>query len=60
MKLDIPDEYIPLVINALEHYHAYTHAVNRDDKRYLEIAELLKRKEPGKAEPERVGKKKRA
>jgi hypothetical protein len=24
MKLDIPDEYLPLIINALEHYHAYT------------------------------------
>jgi hypothetical protein len=26
MKLDIPDEYLPLIVNALEHYHAYTRA----------------------------------
>src|SRR5215469_7951906 len=23
MKLDIPDEYVPLVVTALDHYHAY-------------------------------------
>jgi len=29
MKLDLPDEYVPLVVTALEHYHAYTRAIQR-------------------------------
>ena len=33
MKLDIPDEYVPLVVTALEHYHAYTRAIQREDAR---------------------------
>jgi len=26
MKLDIPDDYVPLLITALEQYYAYTRA----------------------------------
>ena len=31
MKLDIPDEYLPLIVTALENYAAYTRAVQRED-----------------------------
>jgi hypothetical protein len=36
MKLDIPDEYLPLIITALEHYDAYTRAAQRQDTGVLE------------------------
>jgi hypothetical protein len=29
MKLDVPDDYVPLLITALEHHYAYTEAVQR-------------------------------
>jgi len=50
MPIDIPDEDIPLVIRALEHYHAYTVAKNAEDKRYRDLADRLKRK-PTEREP---------
>ena len=31
MKLDIPDEYLPLIVTALEHYNAHTRAVQGED-----------------------------
>src|ERR1700676_1627692 len=34
MKLEIPDDYVPLLITALEQYYAYTRAVKREDTRY--------------------------
>ena len=46
MKLEMPDEHIPLLIRALEHYYAYTRAVQRDDSRYQQIADSFKRKPP--------------
>ena len=46
MKLDMPDEYLPLVVTALEHYYAYTKAVQRDDSSYQEAADWFKRKLP--------------
>lgn len=49
-----------LVVKALEHYSAYLHATQREDRRYQELAERLQRKGPGKEEPERAVKKKRA
>jgi hypothetical protein len=30
MKLDVPDDYFPLLITALEHHYAYTKAVRRE------------------------------
>jgi hypothetical protein len=39
MKLDVPDDYIPLLITALEHYYAYTKAVQREDPRYQQAAD---------------------
>ena len=44
MKLDLPDEYVPLVVTALEHYHAYTRAIQREDARYQEAADWFKRR----------------
>ena len=34
MKLDVPNEYTPLLLTALEHHYACTRAVQRDDARY--------------------------
>jgi hypothetical protein len=33
MTFNFPDEYLPLLIRALEHYHAYTVATQREDQR---------------------------
>ena len=41
MKLDVPDDYIPLLITALEQYYAYTRAVKREDTRYQQAADWL-------------------
>jgi hypothetical protein len=59
--VNIPDENVPYVLAAVEHYAAYMKATARDERVYLEIAESLKKKRQGKAEPEpRAAKKKRA
>jgi len=61
MKLDIPDEYVPLVVTALEHYQAYTRAIQREDARYLEAADLFKRRRsPASEERQPTAKRKRA
>jgi hypothetical protein len=39
MKMNIPDEYMPLIVKGLEHYYAYTRAVCRDDSRYQKAAD---------------------
>ena len=46
VKLDIPDDDIPLLVRALEQYAAYLEASKRPDDRYLALAEQLKRKQP--------------
>ena len=38
MKLDVPDDCVPLLITALEHHYAYTRAVQREDTRYQQAA----------------------
>ena len=43
MKLDVPDDYFPLLITALEHYYAYTRAVKREDTGYQQAADWLHR-----------------
>ena len=50
MKIDIPDEYVPLIVTALEHYHAYTRAAQRENSRYQEAADFFKRKQPSREE----------
>jgi len=60
MTVNIPDDFLPLVVRALEHYHAYTHATQREDARYLQAAELFKRKPAGSEEgTDRTAKRKR-
>ena len=58
MTLNVPDEYVPLIITALEHQHAYTRASQREDARYLEAADWFKRERSAASEePERKSKK---
>ena len=54
VKLDFPDDYLPLVIRALEHYAAYARATQRDATPYQQAVNLFKRKGPGSesAQPE--------
>ena len=59
MSLTVPDEYVPLIITALEHYYAYTRAVQRDDARYREVADWFKRKPPGKSGEPQAGAKRK-
>lgn len=42
MKLDIPEEYLPRIIESLEHRYAYSRAVQREDRKYQEIAVWFK------------------
>ena len=61
MKLDVPNDYVPLLITALEHHYAYTRAVQRDDARYQQTADWFKRKRiPISEEPVRTVKRKKA
>jgi hypothetical protein len=60
MKLDVPDDHVPLLITALEHHYAYTRAVKRDDTRYQQAAEwLLRQRAPVAKKPERPAKRTR-
>ena len=60
MRLDVPDDYVPLLITAWEHHYAYTKAVQREDARYQQAADWFKRKRtPIAAEPVRTVKRKR-
>jgi hypothetical protein len=43
MKLDIPNDYVPLLITALEQYYTYTRAVQREDNRYQQAADWFRR-----------------
>jgi hypothetical protein len=52
MKLNIPDEYVPLIVKGLEHYYAYTRAVNRDDSRYRQAADWVKHSAAEEPSPE--------
>src|SRR5258708_509519 len=55
MKHDVPDDYVPLLITALEHHYAYTQAVQRDDARYQQAADWFKRQPtPISAKPVRT------
>lgn len=37
--MNIPSDYVPLIVKGLEHYYAYTPAVQRDDSRFQKAAE---------------------
>jgi hypothetical protein len=61
MKIDIPDEDVPPIVRALEHCHAYTCSVQREDFRYQTAADWFKRKQAGREEGETTAtKRKRA
>jgi hypothetical protein len=56
MKIDVPDDYVPLLVTALEHHYAYTRAVQRDDFRYQQAADWFKRQPaPATDKPVRRG-----
>jgi hypothetical protein len=59
MRLDVPDDYVPLLIAALEHRYAYTRAVRREDDRYQQAADWFKRQRTSISDkPVRTGKRK--
>ena len=60
MYVELSAEELQMVLQALEHYYAYTKAVKRDDDKYRDLALRLKKQGPAREEPERAGKKKRA
>jgi hypothetical protein len=63
VKLDLPDEYVPVTTRALEQYAAYMKSTNRDDSlplRALEVFRDAERKGPTKEEGGNVLRKKRA
>jgi len=59
-KIDLSEDDAPLIIRALEHYHAYLAATQRQDDRYMQLAERLKRKEPASEQAATASKKKQA
>ncbi len=46
MKIEIPDEYLSLLPVALDHYYAFTRAVQRDNSAYKEAADFFRAKLP--------------
>jgi hypothetical protein len=57
---EFSEDELELVAKALEHYHAYLAATQRQDARYKALADRLKRKGPEKERSEGGVKKKRA
>jgi hypothetical protein len=54
MTIEVPDEYLPLIIKALDNQYVASQALNRQDDRYRDISRLFKdvveRKGPGREE----------
>lgn len=44
----IPDDDLPLIVRALEHYADYMRATQRDERPFLDIVARLQRKQPAK------------
>jgi hypothetical protein len=42
MKINLDSEEIARIMMALEHYHAYLRSQQRDDCRYMRLAERLR------------------
>jgi hypothetical protein len=51
--VEVPDEQLPLIIEALEHRAAYMRSQRWDDRPHLELAEKLKRKPPASEKAEK-------
>ena len=49
MKTDLSDEELKLIVEALEHYFAYTRAAQREDSRYQETGEQAEEEALGDA-----------
>jgi hypothetical protein len=45
MKLDVPEDYLPLIVTALDNQSAYSRAVERDNSAYKE-ADFFRSKLP--------------
>jgi hypothetical protein len=50
MKLDVPDDYVSLLITVLEQHYAYTKAVKREDTLYRQAADWFHREPTSIAE----------
>ena len=52
MTIEVPDEYLPLIIKALDNQHVASPVLNRQDDRYRDISGLFRdaveRKGPGR------------
>jgi len=57
--MTIPDEQVPYLLTALEHYVAYMRATGRNEQPYAEIAATLHRKPATKQSSEPAAKRKR-
>ena len=42
MTIDVPDEYLPLIIKALDNQHTAGQVLNRADDRYQDAAPLFR------------------
>jgi hypothetical protein len=63
VKIDLPDEYIPLVVTALDHYFAYTVAARREDAKYRAASDFFRqveRRGPGRETSAEGAKKKKS
>ena len=58
--MDIPDEYVPRIVTALEHLSAYMKATGLDGQPCQEVLDFIRRKGPGKEEAPPATRKKRA
>ena len=56
MTIDVPDEYLPLILKALDNQHTAGQVLNRADDRYREAAKLFREA----TERKRVGRESRA
>jgi hypothetical protein len=57
--MTIPDEQIPYILTAVEHYAAYMRAIGGNEHPYAEIAATLQRKPATKQTSEPTTKRKR-
>jgi hypothetical protein len=60
MSLPLSDADLELAVKALEHYSAYLVAARREDGRFQELADRLKRKQPDSEGETAATKKKKA
>ena len=59
MSLPLTDADVEPIIKALEHYNAYLIATRREDGRFQEILDRLKRKQPDREQGESIVTKKK-